>query len=417
MKVFYLALGLCFFSLAGAEPDYKAVNTEVEDEAEKGKKEDIDTIELSRDALIFPSDATADDLRKGSETGELTTARALREGSQDNLQAQLRADMAEWHRAKFAELREIDANTRKSVEEATRYADEDPGNGDFDVVHQLTEFDKMLHGPKHKKSDPAFAKSSSNSLNSAPDPSSQQGDPCQDGGGNSAGAQMAAMGAMYPDACNGTSYAEILDCTKETIKRINSEAKGASCNSTQAMQPTAEPDKTKLQNVSQAETSDIPFPSCATTPREAETVMADVSGLVGADRSSFEQNSLTRSSENSTFAYEATSETYVQVKTLPWYGKLLAWVLPSTKAYGDATSTLRGQSGNTVAQSEVDKQNFAKANADLASHGSIAPAQDWANKSSQMMEELNKLMETNKAETEKIQEHFKEIAELKMKPF
>ena len=402
---------------AKAEPSRETTQSEVEEEAKRGEEEDPCKIPLTEGALTFPTEASCDSLNTGNDSADLNTGSGGgARGAVVNLQEQVNRGAVQKHLEMFQQMRKMREDLLKETEYATRYATEDTASG-FDVVHQLTALDEMIHGPKHKKAEPAFAKAGSTSLNSAPHAPSQLGDPCQSGGGNSAGLGVEALGALYSDSCSGTSYAEIMDCTKEAIKRINAESKGASCNSTQVMQPTVEPDKSKLQNVSQAESNSIDMPSCPTTPPESTTVMADITQLVGADRAAMQQRSLVSGGTTTAIAALPSVNQFAQKTALPWYGKALAWIFPSTNATRGSASTQRAEAYATGGGRDIANQNFAKVLGDLSTHADMEGAQSWANKSNTMMEDFNKMAQASLQENTKIQEHFKQISELNMKSF
>lgn len=419
MKKYLLILILLFSSPVLAKPSYSEIETELDEEYEQGQQEDIEAIKLSQEALVYP-DATSDDLKNLFEQGDYTTTTSRAEGYEPNMQAQMRAQSAEWHRAQFERLRKFDTDLRFSLNEIIKHADGDCGNSDFDVICDLEEYDVMLHGPPtesgpgSREPNPPYAETGSTSLNPSVHAASQAGDSCQDDGGNSAALEMSPVQATYPgEGCGIDAVAPIRDCTLQAVKRINASANGASCNSTQVMQPTVEPDRDKLQNVSQAQTSQISFPSCSTDPREAETV-ADISPMISGQRAVFEASTTTSDFSNTALVYQSLP----LARELPWYGKVLAWVWPTTRAkFTDPAVTIRSQANAVGRARDIRAQNLAKSLGDTKSKPDMDGQQKFYNKNSMSLEAMNQSARTNLQETEEMNQYWQELAELNKKPF
>ncbi|NCP67540.1 hypothetical protein GW756_04680 [bacterium] len=414
MKYFLTLLALSATVIVFAStPDYKETKTEIEDEKKQRAEETAS--EIPFDTIPFKNDVTPGDVTEGQETGQFSTGLSRREG-EPTLQERMRARELQFTASMLDQIAENRDMLTDATERATRHADGDESNGGLDILAQQEAADVEQHGPKAKESKPAFAESSSSTLNPAPHASSQQGDECMDAKGNAASLTIDPLAPTYENACEGDSLSEHADCTMASSKEINSESKGAGGNSTQVMQPTMEPDRQKLGDVTTANNQKTQNATCSTAPRLAESKMENVADLVQSDRRAFEQADLVGGRTSSALSYQPTPEQYVLKKALPWYQNLLAWVIPSSKAQG-TTGTLRGQTNTTGRENELAQQDFDKFLSDLKSHPDMADEQEFANRVSQMMEDQNKIQRTVHELTTQFAENMEKIANLKKKPF
>lgn len=408
------SLIVCVFFITGltlaSTPNYTDTKNKIEEEAESRREATAGEIQFN--TVPFGNEVVPDDVTQGQTTGQFSTALSRREG-EPSLQERFRAQSLQWQANKIAEIAEFKDDLTDKTERITRHADGDESNGGLDILAQQETADENQHGPMAKKSKPAFAEESSNSLNPEPHAPSQQGDLCMSAEGNSAELSVDPVAPTYDNACEGSSFAEHSDCTMGAVKEINSESKGASANSTQVMQPVTEPNRQQLQTSKQASNEETANPTCPTAPRLAESKMSDIANLIKSDRQSFEQANLVGGRTSSALSLTPNVETYVQQKFLPWYKILLAWVIPSTAAH---TTTLRGETGNTGLENELAKKDFAKFLSDLNTYPDMAGEQQFAKNMSQMMEEQNKIKRTKLQLSTQLRENLEDIANLKKKP-
>lgn len=373
MKYYLTMLSVLFVGVALAStPDYRSTMDEIE--TEKTDRTDTVREKLPFSNVPFANDVTTDDVTQGQETGQFNTALSRQEG-EPALQERFRAKTAQYLEARLTDLEAFEQDMTKQTDVLSSQA--------LEIVDQLDAKHEALVGKKGPKADPAFAKSSSNSLNPAPH-SSQQGDPCQSAEGNSASMEVAPVASQYDNACEGKSFAEHNDCTQGAVKEINSESKGGSANSTQVFEPTKPKIYDETQNVGQADYGATRLPSCPTEPRLAESKMENIASLVSSRRSKFEQADLVSSSSSSAFSVAPTTKTVVQRAMLPWYKNLFAWVFPNTFAQ---TTTLRGKTNNTGRKNELAAQDQAKFLSEAENYADMAGEQMFAKEMSTMVEQ------------------------------
>ncbi len=417
MNVFkLLVLFLPVFTITAA-PDYSATRDEVEKEAEERNESIVN--EVPTGDIPFGEGLNAEAIKEGQETGTFRTRR-LEQGEETLVKERMTANLTEWYLDSLEGNEALAQDLTKETDLSTSPFDGDESNGDFDLLAKQEAQDEALFGPMAKKADPAFAKAGSNSLNPAPHAPSQQGDSCMSAEGNSAELTVAPVKPTFSNPCDGQSFAEKNDCRLDGNKQMNSSSNGASGNSTQVGQPIVEPAPDKLQNVQTAGRSEKLKPSCPTQPRLAESVMPDVSSLISGDRQKFEQATLSGGLTSNAISYEPPQMQVAQT-VLPWYQRLISWVLPvSTLARGElnATSTLRGQTGRAVQQNNLTKQNLEKTLADMHHHPDVHAEQQFANRVNLMLEAQHKFLESSllPLATEE-QEEMTKLANKSVKPF
>ena len=392
-------------------PDYTATKTEIEEEAEARQEEIADEVPL--ESVPFRDDVTPDDIIEGQETGQFNTALSRREG-EPTLQERMRAMVLQWEAEKIAEIAELEDDLTDATERITRHTDGDDSDG-LDILAQQEAADEKQYGPKAKEADPAFAKADSTALNPAPHAASQVGDSCMSNTGNTASLTVDPIAPTYENPCEGDSDAEHNDCTMGAFKEINGNSNATGANSDQAMQPTVLPNSQQLQTAANAKNASTDIPSCPTAPRLAESKMDNVSDLISAERQSFEQADLVAGRTSTALSQKPKTESYVQVKILPWYKNLLAWMVPSIKA--QTTTTLVGATDNAGRENELAKQDFAKFISDAQSYPDMAGEQLFANRMSQMMEEHNKINRTKLELTKQLREDVEKRANKPTKGF